>query len=47
MQLNLNGFMRSRAIVEPQRKLSAQELKTRICDYFGCSLLDSLAKNVS
>lgn len=35
-----------RAIVEPQHKLSAQELKTRICDYFGCPLLDSLAKKV-
>ncbi len=36
-----------RAIVEPDRKLSAQELKTRVCDYFGCPLLPSLAKKVS
>lgn len=36
-----------RAIVEPERKLSAQELKTRVCDYFGCPLLEPLAKKVS
>jgi hypothetical protein len=36
-----------RAIVEPDRKLTLQELKTRVCDYFGCPLLDSLAKKVS
>ncbi len=36
-----------RAIVEPESKLTAQQLKTRVCDYFGCPLLDSLAKRVS
>ncbi|OWY67799.1 hypothetical protein B7486_29690 [cyanobacterium TDX16] len=36
-----------RAIVEPQRKLTAQEVKTRVCDYFGCCLLEPLAKKVS
>ncbi len=35
-----------RAIVEPDRKLTAQELKTRVCDYFGCPLLEPLAKQV-
>lgn len=36
-----------RAIVEPQRKLTAQELKVRIWQYFDCPLLDPLAKQVS
>lgn len=36
-----------RAIIEPQRTLSAHGLKTRICHYFGCPLLDPLAKQVS
>ena len=36
-----------RAIVEPDRKLTTQELKTRVCDYFGCPLLEPLAKQVS
>jgi transposase len=36
-----------RAIVEPQRKLSVQELKTRVCDYFECPLLEPLAKKVA
>jgi transposase len=36
-----------RAIVEPERKLTALELQTRVCDYFECPLLDPLAKNVS
>ncbi|GAC1449017.1 MAG: hypothetical protein NVSMB70_18310 [Chamaesiphon sp.] len=36
-----------RAIVEPDRKLTAQELKTRVSDYFECPLLESLAKKVS
>lgn len=36
-----------RAIVEPQRKLTAQEIKTRVCDYFSCPLLEPLAKKVS
>jgi transposase len=36
-----------RAIVEPGRRLTAQELKTRICDYFECPLLEALTKQVS
>jgi len=36
-----------RAIVEPDRKLTAQELKLRICKYFDCPLLEPLAKKVS
>ncbi|WP_416669750.1 IS630 family transposase [Egbenema bharatensis] len=36
-----------RAIVEPQQKLSVQELKTRVCDWFECPLLEPLAKKVS
>jgi hypothetical protein len=36
-----------RAIIEPQRQLTAQEVKTRVCDYFGYSLLEPLAKKVS
>lgn len=33
-----------KAIVEPTRKLSAAELKTRVCDYYGCGLLSHLSK---
>lgn len=36
-----------RAIVEPERKLTAQELKTRVCEYFDCPLLEPLAKKAS
>ena len=36
-----------RAVVEPDTKLSAQELKTRICEYLDCQLLEPLAKQVS
>ena len=36
-----------RAIVEPERKLTAQELKTRSCDYCECPLLELLTKQVS
>jgi hypothetical protein len=25
-----------RAVVEPDRKLTADELQQRVCDYFGC-----------
>lgn len=35
-----------RAIVEPDRKLTAQEIKSRICDYFNCPLLEPLTKKV-
>jgi hypothetical protein len=31
-----------RAIVEPQRKLTAQEVEDRVCDYFGCPILDHI-----
>jgi len=31
-----------RAIVEPSRMLTAQELKIRICQYFDCPLLNRL-----
>ena len=33
-----------KAIVEPTRKLTAAELKSRICDYYGCDLLSHLSK---
>lgn len=36
-----------RAIVEPDRTLSASELMTRVCDYFECELLEPIAQNVS
>lgn len=44
MRLNLSGFMLSRTIVEPQRKLTPQEMKIRMSDYFDCSLLELLTK---
>ncbi len=36
-----------RAIVQPDCTLTALELKTRVCHYFGCPLLDPLAKKLS
>lgn len=33
-----------RAIAEPDRKLGVEELKQRICTYYDCELLDSLAQ---
>ena len=36
-----------RAIVEPARLLTAQEVEQRVCDYFGCPLIDHLAQMVS
>ena len=33
-----------KAIVEPTHKLTAVELKTRVCDYYGCALLPHLSK---
>jgi hypothetical protein len=36
-----------RAIVEPARLLTAQEVESRVCEYFGCPLVDHLAQNVS
>jgi hypothetical protein len=36
-----------RAIAEPDRKLAADEMKLRICDYYGCELLPPLAQKVA
>jgi transposase len=36
-----------RAIIEPVRLLTAQELKHRVCDYFGSELLEPLTQKVS
>ena len=36
-----------RAIVEPARLLTAQEVESRVCDYFGCHLVDHLAQQVA
>ena len=36
-----------RAVAEPDRKLAAQELKRRICDYYGCEDLPPLAQKVA
>ena len=36
-----------RAIVEPARLLSAEEGESRVCDYFGCQVVDHLAQKVS
>lgn len=36
-----------RAVAEPDRKLPAEELKRRICDYYGCELLPPLAQKVA
>jgi transposase len=33
-----------RAVVEPNRKLTADELQQRVCDYFGCSREPPLPK---
>jgi hypothetical protein len=33
-----------RATVEPDRKLPADELKTRLCDYYGCERLPPIAQ---
>lgn len=34
-----------KAIVEPDRKLTAEELKQRVCDHFGCPLEPALPKS--
>jgi transposase len=34
-----------RAIVEPERVLSADELESRVCDYFDCPRLDHLQQH--
>jgi len=36
-----------RAIVEPARLLTAQEIRQRVCDYFGCEQVELLAQKVS
>jgi hypothetical protein len=33
-----------RAIVEPERLLAASEVRTRVCDYYGCEHLEPLAQ---
>jgi hypothetical protein len=33
-----------RAIAEPDRTLNQQEVKERVCQYYGCELLESLAQ---
>ena len=35
-----------RAIVEPERKLTAAEVEGRVCGYYGCEQLDRLAQQV-
>jgi hypothetical protein len=34
-----------RAIVEPYRVLSKQEVMERVCDYYGCELIEPLAQH--
>jgi transposase len=36
-----------RAVVEPDRQLRAEELITRVCDYFRCEHYEHLKQNVS
>ena len=36
-----------RAVVEPERQLTAAELKQRLCDHHQCQLLQSLAQQVA
>src|SRR5216683_430216 len=36
-----------RAIVEPARLLTAHEVESRVCDYFGSALVDHLAQKIS
>ncbi len=36
-----------RAIVEPARLLTAQELRERVCDYFGCEQVELLRQKIS
>jgi hypothetical protein len=35
-----------RAVVEPERKLAAAELKQRLCDHYRCQLLQPLAQQL-
>ncbi len=32
------------AIVEPDRLLAANDIRTRVCDYYGCEHLESLTQ---
>jgi hypothetical protein len=36
-----------RAVVEPDRKLTAQELKQRVCQYYGCPEMQPLEQKVA
>jgi hypothetical protein len=36
-----------RAIVEPDRPLTASEVVDRVCDYYGCERLDRIAQQVA
>ena len=36
-----------RAVVEPERKLSADELKRRLCDHYHCPLLEPLTQQLA
>lgn len=36
-----------RAVVEPDRKLSADDLQIRLCDYYRCDLLPALPQSVT
>ena len=33
-----------KAIVEPERLLAANEVRTRVCDYYGCEHLEPLTQ---
>lgn len=41
------GVQGKRAIVEPARLLTAQELRERVCDYFGCEQAELLRQKIS
>ena len=36
-----------RAIIEPDRKLTGNEVMERVCDYYGCERLESLSQHVA
>jgi transposase len=36
-----------RAIVEPERRLTAHEVKDRVCQYYGCEQVEPLVQNVA
>jgi hypothetical protein len=36
-----------RAIIEPQRKLTASEVVERVCGYYGCKPMDPLTQQVA